>query len=38
MTTILQVFIKLSRFMMSYFGHVQIHLTGGEKCQKYCKT
>ena len=31
MTTILQVFIKLNRFMTSYFGHVHIHLTGGEK-------
>ena len=31
MTTILQVFIKLNRFMMSYFGHVHIHLAGEEK-------
>ena len=31
MTTILQVFIKFNQFMTSYFGHVHIHLTGGEK-------
>jgi len=31
MNTILQVFIKLNWFMMSYFYHAHIHLAGEEK-------